>query len=842
MQIPSFSEEKLIELAKLTGGAALLVAIAVVLSGSSFFQPSGLAAAVVMADQDFGSSHLHLEAASDTVAPGGATTLTWSATNITDVPSNISCFGNGTTCGAIFQTLPQANGGTSYATRFSNFVSIDGASYILVGNPTSGGPVSRLYKWMPSLNCFGKDTSSACGTIFQSIPTYQNRFFKVGSQTYLVSSQSYQNSSLLVYKWMPPGTPTAAANPNGCFGNGTTCATALNTLNAVSISFTVFTIGSDTYLGWVTYTTGSGGNYVKLLKWSPSQQCFGNTVGTCGAVFQNIVARVGQTINNFTKGSDTYLVVGAATSPVDANKNGCDNVSLMNLCVYKWMPAGVPTATANPNGCFGTGSICSTSLWRTQYPALHAEPFYTTSGDVIFQPYINNTGSNFQGIAKWMPAGTPSTNITGCVGNGSTCGASLQGLWSNLYAEDLNGALTVDSNTFYAYGATAQMYRWMPPGIPSTNTKGCLGNGTACGTVWWTYYVSGSAVKGATFFSIPPNIYFVANELFSSGSRVYVYKATASATMPACSVLWSSASGSGTLANTNSGTNVSTGVLMENTIYTLDCVGVGSVPITVRVANLPTVGISAPSSVVYGSSVNVSATFTAGSGDTLTYTAINGPAPTPVPGGYNWMLAPGLSWTPPTDKIFVFDPQALGLSAGSSYTFIPDVYTQAYPNWDHSNNQSVVVSVMCTTGYAGSTCNQCAAGYAFDSTSQCKPFSCFDSGACSCSAGYTWNGSQCALAASAPTITSFSATRVRKGNAPTLTWTVTGMTSGMGCTITPAPPAGQPTWPGTSSWTGSALGISITAPTRFTLQCGSAAGGYSTQSTTAQLIPVFQEI
>ncbi len=222
------------------------------------------------------------------------------------------------------------------------------------------------------------------------------------------------------------------------------------------------------------------------------------------------------------------------------------------------------------------------------------------------------------------------------------------------------------------------------------------------------------------------------------------------------------------------------------------------------------------------------------------------------------MLAPGLSWMPPTDKMFVFDPQALGLSAGSSYTFIPDVYTQAYPIWNLSNNQSIAVSVVCATVYSGSTCNQCATGYDFNDSAQCVPDSCSNfvgaqssipqnghstgGGTCACDGGFSWNGSQCVVAASTPSITSFSAMRVRKGSAPTLTWTVTGMTSGMGCTVTPAPPTGQPAWPGTSSWTGSVLGIPINAPTKFTLQCGSAAGGYSTRSITVQLIPTYQEI
>ena len=51
-----------------------------------------------------------------------------------------------------------------------------------------------------------------------------------------------------------------------------------------------------------------------------------------------------------------------------------------------------------------------------------------------------------------------------------------------------------------------------------------------------------------------------------------------------------------------------------------------------------------------GSVAHITATYTVSRGDTLTATAINGPAPSPVPSGYDWKLAPGLSWTPPQNR------------------------------------------------------------------------------------------------------------------------------------------------------------------------------------------------
>jgi hypothetical protein len=327
-----------------------------------------------------------------------------------------------------------------------------------------------------------------------------------------------------------------------------------------------------------------------------------------------------------------------------------------------------------------------------------------------------------------------------------------------------------------------------------------------------------------------------------------MFKGVTTGTTPACSVQQTDPSGNTTTLATgdNNSTGVSTGALTQKGMYTytLACAGVGSVATPLYVDNPPTVTISAPSSVTYGSSVNVTATYTADTpGDSLTDTAIDGPALSPVPQGYNWTLAPGLSWTPPVNQTYTFDPKASGLNAGSSYVFIPDVSSTAYPGWNHSNNQSVTISVVCPTGYAGNSCNQCASGYAFDHNGVCQSYACFASGSCSCATGYMWNGTQCVVAATTPpTISSFTASRVRANSAPTLSWTVTNMSSGMGCSITPAPPGGQPVWPGTSSWTGSTQGISINSATLFTLTCGSASAGYTTATVTAQLLPVYQEI
>src|SRR3989344_6255656 len=91
-----------------------------------------------------------------------------------------------------------------------------------------------------------------------------------------------------------------------------------------------------------------------------------------------------------------------------------------------------------------------------------------------------------------------------------------------------------------------------------------------------------------------------------------------------------------------------------------------------------------------GSVAHITATYTVSQGDTLTATAINGPAPTPVPSGYDWKLAPVLSWTPPQNPMqYTFATTAVG-----THTFIPDARTARYPGWNHSSGASVSIRVL----------------------------------------------------------------------------------------------------------------------------------------------------
>lgn len=89
-------------------------------------------------------------------------------------------------------------------------------------------------------------------------------------------------------------------------------------------------------------------------------------------------------------------------------------------------------------------------------------------------------------------------------------------------------------------------------------------------------------------------------------------------------------------------------------------------------------------------------------------------------------------------------------------------------------------------------------------------------------------------------LNSFSATRVRRGGASTLSWTVARMSEDMSCVISPSPAGPQPSG-SVGTWVGSTQTYPIYGPTTYTLTCGSDEAGYVSSQATAQLLPSFIE-
>lgn len=277
-------------------------------------------------------------------------------------------------------------------------------------------------------------------------------------------------------------------------------------------------------------------------------------------------------------------------------------------------------------------------------------------------------------------------------------------------------------------------------------------------------------------------------------------------------------------------------------------------------ANTSTTAITIPLT----SSARISATFTPGNGDDIVRSAINGPAPSPVPAGYVWSLAPGVSPTSPvplTSKTYIFTPLLPG-----TYVFQPDAYTQVYQSWGHDEGKTVSVTVcpagssgptcaLCVDGYglAGATCELCTAGthsegnLCVDNTLACgggtKVWNNGAWGTCACNAGYILEaGNICVLPDEPLTIAYLTATRVRLGSVATLTWHVTGMTANFSCAITPVPPAGQIEWNGQPIWDGAAQTGPISVVTTYTMKCLNEQNPLASRSVTVTVVPVFQEI
>jgi hypothetical protein len=245
---------------------------------------------------------------------------------------------------------------------------------------------------------------------------------------------------------------------------------------------------------------------------------------------------------------------------------------------------------------------------------------------------------------------------------------------------------------------------------------------------------------------------------------------------------------------------------------------VGEAPPTLTIQTLVD---GVPSDTVpLGQTVTVRATYTAGMGDTITDAEING-------GLYdsNTAACTGSPGSCPTPEYnvdntyatadFLFTPTEL-----DTYEFYPVVKTANFFSW---NNYANVVE---------------------DVTAVCPANSTENNGECVCNEGYVDNGlGQCVLdAPPLSTLDTFNATRVRKGNSSTLSWSIAGMAPGLTCSITPSVGDITALWDGAENpWTGTIATPPINVATRYTLSCTNGVDAVS-KSTTAGILPVFQEI
>ena len=240
-----------------------------------------------------------------------------------------------------------------------------------------------------------------------------------------------------------------------------------------------------------------------------------------------------------------------------------------------------------------------------------------------------------------------------------------------------------------------------------------------------------------------------------------------------------------------------------------------------------------------GSVAHITATYTVSRGDTLTATAINGPAPTPVPSGYDWKLAPGLSWTPPQNPMqYTFATTTVG-----THTFIPDARTARYPGWNHSSGASVSIRVLpiCAHGNGPQGfCSSCVDGYLLDG-GECE-LMCQNGagkyGECvACSPGYVLTGGFC-VALPAGSIDSFSApARVRAGSTAYLAWATSYMLS---CAVNQGGRAIPVPYMSIVS-SGTQTPVTITERASFVLTCSDGVHPPQSRTVSVSLSPLYIE-
>jgi hypothetical protein len=277
-------------------------------------------------------------------------------------------FGDGTTCGAVLQAIP-----TSGAYRMESF-QLGGESYLAVSNSYDGGTTgynlqSQIYKFIPvGTGCpagggFGNSNHHQCGTPTQSINTsgaYGFKYFTIGTISYLAIADSYDGSSFAInskiYQWM---------NGSLCFGDGTTCGAAFETLPTNgATSLNTFIIGSNTYLVAANAYTGATYNTnSNIYQWMPTGQCFGNGA-TCGVAYQGVSTSGAAQVEPVTISGSVYLAFANYFNGTTRN---------INSSVMQW----------SPNGC-GDSQLGTPTVWTGDQSPTGGDPTGIFSGGRLY--------------------------------------------------------------------------------------------------------------------------------------------------------------------------------------------------------------------------------------------------------------------------------------------------------------------------------------------------------------------------------------------------------------------------------------------------------------------------
>jgi hypothetical protein len=273
-------------------------------------------------------------------------------------------------------------------------------------------------------------------------------------------------------------------------------------------------------------------------------------------------------------------------------------------------------------------------------------------------------------------AGTASGGDSNTTGGGSGGGTGGTGYGGS----ENGGAGGAGGNAVKTYSSGA-----LSTGASVTVVVGGAGSGGAAAYPGYsTAGASGSDGSVSITWTSPPTVTLTANGQYPSltvaqGSSYTV--AWNSTNASSCTMSWTGNSAGQGWTLSGSGGSGLIGY------YTFTCTGSGgssaSKTVTISAAPLPTATISANStSINVGQSTNLTATFAAGSGDSLTANAIDYPKGT------------HLTTTSTGAKSYTFTPQSAG-----TYTFSARATTQYYPGW------TTYASVTVTVGNPTPTCS-----------------------------------------------------------------------------------------------------------------------------------------
>jgi hypothetical protein len=347
------------------------------------------------------------------------------------------CFGDGMDCDTSMQTLTSGQISQKFTSGSDQYI-------------VTVGSTINTSRWDTTHTCLGN--GSTCGTAVQSLSLpggatpYVVDVYDGGTVYLIVTGKTgFTTYKTYLYKWM---------SGSSCFGNGTTCGTAMGNAQASignPVSGTSFMSGSNLYtvVSYVAYPDDpaypDGTSTSTVYKWMSGSSCFGNG-STCNTPLQSIVSitdsRDGGLLA-YTVGGQQYLVVSEYND--------------LSAHFFTWQSA---------QECFGDGTTCGSDSQTLSF-----DDFTGIQDWEVFS--IGSTaylaGAAYQDPAplyQWMSGSK-------CWGDGTTCGAMYQGIPSSAYVWK---AYTANGSTFLVNGFIfgANVFAWQP-------TDHCFGDGTSCG-------------------------------------------------------------------------------------------------------------------------------------------------------------------------------------------------------------------------------------------------------------------------------------------------------------------------------------------------------------------------